>query len=85
MKTIAEVVLPSGRFAAMREPLVADLLAARTIPHPDIALAIRTVQIDGEPLTMDQVLGMTAEEYMPIYNMIEAYAVKVGKFKKGIV
>lgn len=67
-----EIVLPSGRFASFRPITWGDLIASHSENgHKMIAtMAALVCQIDGSPLTVEQVAEMTLGEFMPIVNII---------------
>lgn len=81
-----EVVLPSGRFAAMSEVRWADVIVA----HDENGLVMMTklaaqcVAIDGEPLTLEQALQIEAREMYPIVGMLAQEASELVKHAKGI-
>ena len=68
----AEVVLPNGQFANIRPVLVRDVcLASSCQPqHFIAALIARTVTLDDEELTLEEVLDMEYENCLPIYEVI---------------
>lgn len=83
-----EIVLPSGRFASVRRIKWWD----RVMCHSDskgnidvyvMALAIRCVTIDGEPLSIEQAKDMDIEEANPLIEAICGQLIAAGK-SKGI-
>ena len=67
-----EVVLPSGRFATIRPITWFDRAVSRD-DNPEFwifRLALRVVQIDGNPLEFHQAAEMLIEEAQPIINVI---------------
>lgn len=84
-----EVVLPSGRFAAMSPITWMDVLSATNPNDPSslwfvTRLAISCVAIDGVPVTAVQVLHLEASEFSPIASMLNQEAVSVSAFSKGV-
>jgi hypothetical protein len=69
---VKELVLPSGRFAQIRDLTWWDrVLTAHTNPEVYIiAMAVRVTTIDGEPLTLQMAGDMTLDEANPIIELI---------------
>lgn len=68
-----EIVLPSGRFAAVRSLTWADRMATFGIADFEkrvMTLAVRAVTIDGAPLTPQDAQDMELEEANPIIEAI---------------
>jgi hypothetical protein len=83
---VKEIVLPSGRFATLRPLKWADRVMTYGLPEVEqriMALAVRTVCIDGEPLTMQQAQEMELTEAEPIIQAIVADML-AGYQSKGI-
>ena len=76
---VAEVVLPSGKFASMRALIVDDVLFATSMTTVQFGVTLliitRVIQIDGLPVTMPQLLQMSMKELAPILRIV-AEAVK---------
>jgi hypothetical protein len=72
---LKELVLPSGRFAAMRPITWADRIVAYGA-HRDslelvvLAIACRITKIDGEVLTQDAAVEMALEDANPIIEAV---------------
>lgn len=81
-----EVVLPSGRFAAMSEVRWADVIVAQDDNGLVMLtkLAAQCVAIDGEPLTLEEALHIDAREMYPIVAMLGQEASELLKHAKGI-
>lgn len=83
---MAEMVLPSGRFATIRTPTVGDLVNAY---QPNsllmmVILAHRTVKIDDKQLSLEDWLNMEAEEFFPVSKVMGEMLTKVLGNMKGI-
>jgi hypothetical protein len=83
---LAEVVLPSGRFATMVSPiLVMDILAANASGiDPMTVLVHRCVLIDGETISLDDLLKFEISEYFPLVNMLGVQINKANKTSLGV-
>lgn len=81
-----EVVLPSGRFASIKAMTWGDVVVCydQNAMAMSAKLASRMVSIDGQPVTLDQVMEMEACEYFPINEIICKEIVEAMKFKDGI-
>lgn len=82
-----EVVLPSGRFASMRTMTWGDLVACYdtvNVARMSAKLAACLVSIDGQPLTIDQIMQMEAAEFFPINEIICKEITAALKYKNGI-
>lgn len=83
---VAEIVLPSGRFAACRAIVGRDVIESSMHSNDPIRMAASiasdAVTIDGERLDIEKILSMPVTELMPIVEMV-ANAMQ-GKFdRKG--
>ncbi|MNN93980.1 hypothetical protein D3C81_2125260 [compost metagenome] len=81
---VAEVVLPSGRFASCRLPRFRDILGASGAGgqmHMLAAIACSVVTIDGDALDVEQFLDMPPSEAIPIIDMVSR--VLSGKVGRG--
>lgn len=65
---IREIVLPSGRFAAISRIRAVDLLVSLRADFPEAALVASVVTIDEKPLTYVEALNMDAEEFAPLMS-----------------
>jgi len=86
MSESREVVLPSGRFAKIRPILWGDMVAAYdTNTYVMVTkLAARLVSIDEHVVSMEELLNMEAEEFMPINEMLCKSMSSALKFKDGV-
>lgn len=78
----SEIVLPSGRFASFRRLRGWDLLGLEldkiTDPHLATALLLtRAVKIDGESITLAQIMEMDLADVLPLSTEL-AKMLKVG-------
>jgi hypothetical protein len=71
-----EIILPSGKFASIREIKWLDYVMAETLiqayPHLHMGtiLLVYCVKIDGEPVTYDQLTGMDIRDVLPLIGSI---------------
>ena len=81
-----EVVLPSGRFAAVRDITWEDRVCTfdANTEFWIFKLAGRVVKIDGENLTLVEAAQMTMTESNPIIEMIAAELI-LGIRSRGVV
>lgn len=72
MSEAKEIVLPSGRFASFRPITLGDVIVSHSEIGPRMMAIMATLvcEIDDEPVTAEQVLAMTLDEFMPIANVI---------------
>lgn len=71
----AEIVLPSGKFAAIRKPTFGDFLdasAANTNApgQPAFALVVRCATLDGVTLTAEEWLQQPAEDVLQVLHCV---------------
>lgn len=80
-----ETVLPSGKFARMREIEFADRVACAQYRGYNlmICMAVRTVTIDDEPLQLQDLLAMKDHESNPFLEMVAKRLVE-GAASEGI-
>lgn len=86
MAESVEVVLPNGVFARIRPPLVRDVSLASQFPPEQFmaALIACTVTLDGERLTIEQVLDMEYGNLLPVYEVIAKWMKTAQKTKGGV-
>jgi len=80
-----ELILPSGRFAHLRELLFGDLAGVHSMDATEAiaTIASRICDIDGEHFSPDQFLRMKVEEAIPINNAIATMLTKNLSLMKG--
>lgn len=82
----AEVVLPSGVFATVREITVRDS-GLYHYAHPTVALAVLASLVttfDGEKKTIEEVLAMGYAETAPVFQQIVQQLARATKTAGGV-
>lgn len=81
-----EVALPSGKFARVRSMTVGDMIACCDANHYAMGakLAVRCATIDGEQITLDQVLAMDFEDFAPINEVLGGFLIASMQTRKGV-
>ena len=83
---MVELVLPSGRFAQIRDATAGDIVYAY---HSNpllmtMILASRMVTLDGEEVPLADWLKMPLTDYSPIMNAVSSLTINATQQKKGI-
>ena len=82
-----EVVLPSGRFAEVRNITVADMIKATQVApglSTTMVLASLTTRIDGINVSLDDWLIMEYAEVLPIIAQLNRQLENAYKTKEGV-
>jgi len=83
-KKLCEIVLPSGVFASIREPLAIDWLLAATEQYAEAALIARLVLFDGVPKPYSEVLSMPLDDYLAVLTHVGAIFKNIFKTSRGV-
>lgn len=81
-----EIVLTSGKFASIREPIMLDIMMTYH-ENPMVMMSFlvtRLAKLDGEPITALQFSSMSVQEAAPIMNVIGEYLKVLPGKEKGI-
>lgn len=84
-----EIVLPSGKFARMRNITWKDFddifaVATDNVWLMQTRLMAQVITIDGKSVTVEELQDMAADEVLPIFNMISKKFDQINKLKNGI-
>lgn len=86
MSSDTEIVLPSGRFARIRQILWEDFVLSydQDINVMATKLAARVATIDGASVTVEELMKFDLGEFMPINQIIGTIATEAMRTRKGI-
>ena len=84
---LKEVVLPNGKFAALtRKIMWKDIVAAydANLAVMCSVIVCRTVTLDGEPITAEDIMEMDLENAVPLLGLIREDVEKAMSNKDGV-
>lgn len=84
---LKEVVLPNGKFAALaRKVMWSDIVTSydENLAVMCSAIVIRTVTLDGQPITVEELMAMDLENVVPLLGLIREDVEKAMINKDGV-
>ena len=77
-KQIVEIILPSGVFASMRKPTLADLILCHRVADDSLqlmaVLASKCVMLDGEYRGLDEWLRLPTDDCLAAFGKLSEIA-----------